>query len=120
MAKSVTKKKAAVKRPVQTNNGIADYVERLQLLREIISGDSQRDFAQKIGIDLKRWNNFERGFPVPRDVAIMIVDNIPGVSVDWIWFGWPNNLSQEMQTKIEAHKPKRACAIVKVPHRPRG
>lgn len=86
---------------------IAEYVRRVCLIREIVSGDSQRDFAVKIGIDMKRWNNFERGFPVPRDVAFILVEKLPGMSVDWLWFGWEKNLSPEWRRKIKAAERRR-------------
>jgi hypothetical protein len=94
-------KKAVVER---TPTDIDEYVARIKLLREITSGDSQNHFADKIGIDMKRWNNFERGYPLPRDVAFLLVDKLPGMSVDWIWFGWTGNLSPEWKRKLMARK----------------
>jgi DNA-binding XRE family transcriptional regulator len=94
---------------------IEEYVERLRMLREMVSGESQSDFAERIGIDLKRWNNFERGYPLPRDVAFTICETFKGLTPDWIWFGYPNNLSNEWRRKIEQHRPRRSCAFHQVP-----
>lgn len=77
------------------------YRHRLRLLREIISGANQTEFAEKLGIEFKRWSNYERGYPVPRETAFLLMEKFPGLSVEWIWFGWPGNLSAYYRDKIE-------------------
>jgi transcriptional regulator with XRE-family HTH domain len=81
---------------------VAEYQRRLKLLREIISGENQQDFAERLGIPFKRWNNYERGYPVPRETGFLIMQKFPGISVEWIWFGWPGNLSQYYRDRIKA------------------
>jgi hypothetical protein len=91
----------------------AAYQERLRLLREIIAGENQSDFAKRLGIPFKRWSNYERGYPVPRETAFLIVSAFPGMSVEWIWWGWDGNLSKEFKAKIataEAHQEEIAAA----------
>lgn len=81
------------------------YIKRLRMLREIVCGSSdisQQEFADRLGIDMKRWNNYERGYPVPREIAFMLHKEFPGVSIEWIWFGNPNNLSDQYRKKVEA------------------
>lgn len=72
---------------------LEDYQRRLRILRRIISGENQQDFSDRLGIDMKRWNNYERGYPVPRETAFLLMDKFPGISVEWIWFGMTGNLS---------------------------
>jgi DNA-binding XRE family transcriptional regulator len=79
---------------------VADLVERIRLIRQVVSGDSQRDFAKQIGIDMKRWNNFERGYPVPYVIIKLLVDQLPGMSADWIMFGWHRNLSTDWKKRL--------------------
>jgi hypothetical protein len=81
---------------------IAAYRKRLRILREIVAGDSQQDFARKIGIELKRWNNYERGYPVPREVAFIIRERLPGMCVTWLWWGDTGNVTKHWLDKIEA------------------
>jgi len=76
------------------------YRRRLRIMREIISGDNQTDFAKRLGIDFKRWSNYERGYPIPREVAFILHDKFPGMSIEWIWFGSPTSLSATYQEKI--------------------
>lgn len=81
------------------------YIRRLRILREVVCGSSdisQQEFADRLGIDMKRWNNYERGYPVPREIAFMLHNEFPGVSIEWIWFGNPNNLSPQYRQKIDA------------------
>src|SRR3974390_753952 len=81
---------------------IGGYQRRLRLLREIISGERQADFARRLGIPAKRWNNYERGFPVSREIAFMIWHAFPGMSIEWIWFGATGNLSEYYRERIRA------------------
>lgn len=78
------------------------YVVRLRLLREIISGENQMDFAKRLGIPFKRWSNYERGYPVPRETAFLLIQKFPGISVEWVWFGMTGNLSQHYLDRIKA------------------
>lgn len=80
---------------------VKEYVFRLKVLRRVIADDNQIEFASRIGIDMKRWNNYERGYPVPREVAFILIKKFPGLSVEWIWFGWTGNLSPSFKKKIE-------------------
>ena len=79
---------------------LEDYQRRLRILRQIISDENQQDFADRLGIDMKRWNNYERGYPVPREIAFLLMDTFPGISVEWIWFGMTGNLSQHYAKRI--------------------
>lgn len=78
------------------------YKKRLRLMREILVGGNQQKFADKLGIPMKRWNNFERGLPISREVAFMILEKFDEVSVEWLWFGMPGNLRGEFKKKVEA------------------
>jgi transcriptional regulator with XRE-family HTH domain len=78
------------------------YQRRLRILRQIISGENQQDFADRLGIGMMRWNNYERGYPVPREVAFILMKKFPGISVEWIWFGMTGNLSEHYAKRIAA------------------
>lgn len=99
---------------------IADFHARLKMIREIESGDSQQAFADKIGIELKRWNNFECGYPLPREVGVILVKQLQGMSFDWILFGWDKNLSVEWRRKIAAAERKANPPPTKPKGSPKG
>jgi len=79
-----------------------EYQYRLRLLREIVSGRSQQAFADQIGIPMKTWNNYERGYPVPRETAMLLMETFEGVSTDWLWYGMTGNLSEAFKKKVKA------------------
>jgi transcriptional regulator with XRE-family HTH domain len=79
---------------------VEDYKHRLALLREIISGENQADFAARVGIPFKRWNSYERGYPIPRETAFLLLQKFEGVSVEWLWFGMEGNLSKDFLRRI--------------------
>jgi len=79
---------------------IEAYRKRLRIMREILSGDNQTEFAKRLGIDFKRWSNYERGYPVPREVAFLLRQKFPGMSIEWIWFGSYDALSSSYREKI--------------------
>lgn len=90
------------------------YQRRLRILRQIISGENQQDFADRLGIGMMRWNNYERGYPVPREVAFILMSKFPGISVEWIWFGMTGNLSEHYAKRIavlEAAEREEAKAL---------
>jgi transcriptional regulator with XRE-family HTH domain len=76
------------------------YRRRLRIMREIIAGDNQTEFAKRLDIDFKRWSNYERGYPVPREVAFMLHHKFPGISIEWIWFGSYQSLSSYYKERI--------------------
>ena len=92
----------------------AGYKVRLAILKEITDADSQQAIASKLGIAMKRWNNYERGYPIPREIAFILREKLPGMSAEWLWFGDEGNLSPQFKKKITKHRSQgeaRAQAI---------
>lgn len=63
-----------------------EYRKRVRLVR-IYHGMNQTEFARFLGFDYKQWNHYERGYPMPRQAAFILREKIPGLSIDWLWFG---------------------------------
>lgn len=85
----------------ESNEAVA---ERLQLLRKLVSGDgsgSQTAFARLLGIEVKRWNNFERGHPLSKDAAFKIVRAFPNFTLDWVYRGKTDGLPMRLQRELE-------------------
>ncbi|UEM17060.1 helix-turn-helix domain-containing protein [Bradyrhizobium barranii subsp. barranii] len=80
--------------------GTEAYVRRLRLLREMVSGENQKDFARRVGVSTARWNNYEQGYPMGRAMALQLMDRIPGMSIEWLWFGKTGNLSDHFRTQL--------------------
>lgn len=81
---------------------ISDYIRRLKVMRMIISGENQEQFANRIGIEPKRWNNYEQGYPISREVALMLLHKCPQVSIEWLWLGTKRGLGEDFRRKVEA------------------
>lgn len=79
-----------------------EVTKRLILLRKAISGQSQTAFAVKIGIEVRRWNNFERGKPLSKEVALLLCEKVPGISLDWLHRGKLDTVPLALREELEA------------------
>lgn len=95
--------------PPDSNEAVAD---RLTLLRSVVSGENQTAFAGRLGIEVRRWNNFERGTSLSKEVAFLIVKKFPDVTLDWLWLGIERGLPVRFQRELAdaAVKLKTAAA----------
>lgn len=82
-----------------------DTARRARAVRRLIAGDNQTVMATRLGIGVKRWNNFERNSPLTRDVALILVKVIPGLTTDWLFLGREDGLPLKLQRELaEADK----------------
>lgn len=80
-----------------------EATRRLKALRHFVAGSdagAQTRFAKQMEIEVKRWNNFERGLPLSKDVAIQLVRKIPGLTLDWLFLGIEDGLPMHLQRKL--------------------
>jgi hypothetical protein len=86
----------------------ADIARRLRILRHHVAGSghgSQMTFASRMGIEHRRWNNFERGFPLSREIAVLLIRKIGGLTLDWLYLGRDDGLSRALHRElVEAGK----------------
>lgn len=73
---------------------------RLKCLRKVIAGDNQTAFAARLGIEANRWNNMERGSPLSKEVAFLIVRHFPDISFDWLFRGLDDHLTVKRQREL--------------------
>jgi hypothetical protein len=83
----------------ESNEAIA---QRLKLLRTVCSGESQPQFAARLGVDFRRWNNFERGVPLSKEVALLLVQKFPDITLDWLFLGKTSGLTLKRLQELEA------------------
>lgn len=74
-------------------------VKRLVLLRKS-HATTATAFAMWLGITTQRWNNFENGMPLSKEVAILLVRKIHGLTLDYVFFGRTDGLSLELARKL--------------------
>ena len=83
----------------------SQVAHRLKVLRQVVAGENQTAFAVRLGMEMKRWNNFERGYPLSKEIAFLIAQKVPGVTLDWLWLGNEGGLPLKLQRELsEAEK----------------
>lgn len=73
---------------------------RLRLLRQVKGYRHANAFAAFLGIPPSRWNNLERGYPLSKDIALLLCRRVSGVSLDWLYFGKTDGLSVKLEEKL--------------------
>ena len=93
---------------------------RLRILRAAFGingfGTNQLTFAQQLGLTKSNYNNYENGFPIPRENALMIANKLGGrINVAWLYSGEEKFLSLEtvrllaaIETQLSASPGRRS------------
>lgn len=79
---------------------VPGQIDRLKRLRMAYGFETSTAFAAHLGIGYQRWNAFENGFPLSREVAFVLVKKFPGVSLDWLYFGKIDALPLELARRL--------------------
>lgn len=59
--------------------------KRMRRLREVLGyAESCKAFAEKLEVSEQRWNNVENGYPISKDLAIIVARKFPWVTTDWL------------------------------------
>jgi transcriptional regulator with XRE-family HTH domain len=74
---------------------------RLKTLRHWTGCGSQTQFAEKYGFTPAQWNNFERGYPLSKEAAIRLVEQIQGLTLDWLHLGRADGLPGILRAELE-------------------
>jgi transcriptional regulator with XRE-family HTH domain len=77
--------------------------DRMIRLRESL-GKNGVEMARDLGISPQRWNNVERGLPLGRELAFMLVEMVPGLTLDWLYLGRREGLTLRLDKELEAAK----------------
>ena len=75
---------------------------RLRQLRQARGHLHANSFARYLNIPASRWNNLERGFPLSKEVALLLVRKVPGLSLDWLYLGKTDGLSVRLGRALGA------------------
>ena len=79
---------------------IEEYRQRIRLLRKLY-GMKQIEFAAFMGIDYKKWNHYENGYPISRKTAQFLLKELPELTVDWIWFGNERGVGEKLLQRLQ-------------------
>lgn len=84
----------------ETGGPESDIAKRLRTLRAL-RGMSGPKFAKWLGIEYARWNNFERGFPLPAPIAMELCQKFPGLTLDWLYRGRLDGMTFDLVRRLE-------------------
>jgi transcriptional regulator with XRE-family HTH domain len=73
---------------------------RLRLLRLAEGYDTAAKFAEKLGISPARYGNIEAGSNLSIEVAQLIVNVVPGISLDWLYNAREDGLSVSLRQRL--------------------
>lgn len=83
----------------ETGGAEAEVAQRLRTLR-VLKGLSGPKFAEWIGVEYPRWNNWERGFPLPAPIALLLCRRFPGLTLDWLYRGRLEGLTLDLADRL--------------------
>jgi hypothetical protein len=76
--------------------------KRLTALRAVGWTD-HKGFCAKCGIGLADWNNYEAAnMLLPPNVAGKLAENVPGLTLDWLYLGRATGLDPDLKSKLAA------------------
>lgn len=62
------------------------YCRRVRCLRAFLDMN-QTEFCKFLDIDYKKWNHYERGYPLSRETVFKLYEKVREITPWWIWFG---------------------------------
>jgi hypothetical protein len=77
--------------------------ERIQRLEEALYGTGRgaaTQMCRDLGIKIQRWHNVKSGRGLSVEMTSILVRRIPGLTSDWLLFGYWRTLTGEMLEKL--------------------
>jgi transcriptional regulator with XRE-family HTH domain len=78
---------------------------RVKRLRVAHGLHSQQAMAAYLGVSFNRWNNVERGLPLGHDLAVVLCQRFPGLTLDWLYFGRSEGVSLDLARRLGEAPP---------------
>jgi hypothetical protein len=101
---AMTKKRKPPAPPPETI-GDADLIDRLRRLEKACDFDTSVGFCKFIDIEPRRWYNVLNGLPLGKEIAFRLVQRVPGLTTDWLWFGNAGGLTVELARRLGVFDP---------------
>lgn len=90
-------KKATAAAPAKAD---LQRAERLVRLRKAFGYETASAFAAFLDVSKQRWGHCERGLPLGIDLATRVVRSLPGVTLDYLYFGKVEGLPLELARRL--------------------
>lgn len=95
----MVKKGRPAKKPPKVEE-IPGQAARLKLLREAYGYPTTAAFARFLDLPITTYNAFENGAAISRPTIFRIVQKIPGITTDWIYFNKTETLPYEVLRRL--------------------
>jgi hypothetical protein len=84
----------------------ADIKHRLALLKIVLADRwaTSKQIAEAIGIGYKNYNSVEKSGALSTQIALALVQHVPGLTLDWLWRGREEGLSVDLARKLDQAK----------------
>ena len=81
----------------------AEVGKRLKAIR-VVSGIERKEFVRRLAIGvLADWNNYEDArMLLTVQIAAKLIDLVPGLTLDWIFFGRTSGLDDDLHCRLAA------------------
>jgi transcriptional regulator with XRE-family HTH domain len=76
--------------------------KRLKALRKAEGYDTAKEFATVLGISTARYGNFETGKNLSIEAAKLIVQKVPGVTLDWLYLDREAGLTVSLRQRLHS------------------
>lgn len=84
----------------QRVEAIPGQTERLKALRAAYGYSEAAAFARFLDIPAQTYNPFENGARLSLPAALQIVRRIPGMTLDYLYFGKPDGLTLDLARRL--------------------
>lgn len=73
---------------------------RVKLIRLVQGYATTQDFAAALKVKRQRLMNIENGYPLSIEVALRLVEVVPGLTLDWLFLGRESGLTVDLARRI--------------------
>ena len=91
--------------PMTRGRDISPVSARLRKLRAYLGHEDakggQSAMARWLGISTQRWSNFENNKPLSHEMAVKLCRQVPGLTLDWLYFGKTEGLPVRLARDLE-------------------
>lgn len=75
-------------------------LRRLWAIQRLLGHETQAAFARELGITPARLGNIYNGAELSKEVAFRLRVRVPGLTLDWIWFGYRAGVPVELARRL--------------------
>jgi len=73
---------------------------RLWAIQRLLGHETQAGFARELGVSPARLGHMFNGGPVSKELAFLLRERVPGLTLDWIYFGYWAGIPIELARKL--------------------